>query len=123
MYELCKVHKDIVNDCSSFLPILSTINAPTCKLSKFPVPILKSLTSTKYTVKDSFNFYEEIAEQDCEFFTVSLDFDSVFTNILLEKPFEICNNTLFENTKRVEGLSNIKFKELLSLAKKILLCF
>ena len=117
MYALCKGHKDIVNDFSSFLPILSTINTSTYKLAKFRVPNLKFLTSNKYRVKGSFNFYEESAEQDSEFFMASLDVDSVFTNMPLEKTIDICTNTLFENTETVEGLSEIKFKELLFLKK------
>ena len=45
-----------------FQPILSAINTPTYKLAKFLVPILKSLTSDNYTVKDSFALAEEIIE-------------------------------------------------------------
>ena len=48
----------------------------------------------------------------------SLDVDSLFTNIPLEETIDICTNTLFENTEKVEGLSKIEFKELLSLATK-----
>ena len=48
----------------------------------------------------------------------SLYVDSLFTNIPLEETINICTNTLFENTEKVEGLSKIEFKELLSLATK-----
>ena len=48
----------------------------------------------------------------------SLDVDSLFTNIPLEETIDICTNTLFENTEKVEGLSKIEFKELLSLVGK-----
>ena len=48
----------------------------------------------------------------------SLDVDSLFTNIPLKGTIDICANTLFENKEKVEGLSKIKFKELLSLATK-----
>ena len=48
----------------------------------------------------------------------SVDVDSLFTNIPFEEIIEICTNTLFENTEKVEGLSKIEFKELLSLATK-----
>ena len=47
-----------------------------------------------------------------------LDVDCLFTNIRLEETIDICANTLFENTEKVEGLSKIEFKELLSLATK-----
>ena len=85
MYGLSKVYKDIIDNCPPFRPILSAINTPTYKLAKFLVPILKSLTSNEYTVKDSFAFAEEIVEQDSEFFMGSLDVDSLFTNIPLEE--------------------------------------
>ena len=75
------------------------------------------------TVKGSFNFYEEIAEQDFEFFMVSLGVDSIFTNVLLEKTIDICTNTLFENIEKVEDLSKRKFKEFLSLGKKYPILF
>ena len=84
----------------------------------FLVPILKSLTSNEYTVKDSFACAEEIVEQDSEFSMGSLDVDFLFTNIPLEESIDICANTLFENTEKVEALSKIEFKELLSLATK-----
>ena len=48
----------------------------------------------------------------------SLDVDSLFTNIPLEETIDICTNSLFENMVKVEGLSKIEFKELLSLAAK-----
>ena len=63
---LRKVHKDI--NCPPFRPILSTINTPTYKLAKFLVPLLKSLTSNEYTVKDSFAFAEQSVEQYSEVF-------------------------------------------------------
>ena len=48
----------------------------------------------------------------------SLDVDSISTNIPLEETIDICTNTLFENMEKVEDLSKIEFKELLSLATK-----
>ena len=94
------------------------INTPTYKLATLLISILKPLTSSECTVKNSFVFAEEIIEQDSETFTASLDVDSLFTNIPLEENNDICIGTFFGNTKGVEGLSKIKFKELLSLATK-----
>ena len=48
----------------------------------------------------------------------SLDVDSISTNIPLEETIDICTNTLFENMEKVEDLSKIEFKELLSIAIK-----
>ena len=104
MYALCKVQKDIIDNCSPFRPILSTINTPTYKLAKFLVPTLKSLSSNESTVKNLLAFAEEILEQDSACFMGSLDVDFLFTNIPLEETIGICTNKLFENTEKVEGL-------------------
>ena len=89
IYGLSKVHKDIIDNYPPFRHILSAINTPTYKLSKFLRPVLKSLTSNGYTVNDSFTFDEKIVEQDSEFFIGSLDVDSLFTNIPPEETFDI----------------------------------
>ena len=64
MDDFCKVHKKCVDDCLPFRSILSGLQTPTYKLAKYLVPILESLTTNKYTVKDSFNFTTDIVEQD-----------------------------------------------------------
>ena len=104
MHRNCKVHKQQVDGCSSFRPILSALQTPTYNLAKFLVPILNPLTKNGYTVKDSFQFAEEICEQDPTLSMVSLDVDSLFTNIPLDESI-ICVNQLFENTYAVEGFT------------------
>ena len=91
MYGLNKIDKDIIEKCSNFLLILSAVNTPpTYKWAKFLVPILKSLPSNEFTVKDSFTLADEIFEQDFEFFMESLNADSFLTNILLGDTIDIC---------------------------------
>ena len=51
MYGLCKVHKDIINNCLPFQYILSANNTLTYKLAKFLAPTLIFLTSNEYLVK------------------------------------------------------------------------
>ena len=97
---------------------MSAINTPIYKLGKFLVPILKSLTSNEYAIKNSFGFAEEIVEQDSEFSMGSLDVDYLFTNIPFNKAIDIWTNTHFQNAEKVEGLSKIEFKEVLPLATK-----
>ena len=53
MYGSCKVHKKCVEGCQPFRPILFALQMHTYKYLQ---PILESLTTTKYIVKDSFNF-------------------------------------------------------------------
>ena len=71
------------------------LNTRTYKLSR--------LLEAKYALKDLFASAEEIVEQDSEFFMGSLDIDSLFNNMPLEETVDICTNTLFENTERVDG--------------------
>ena len=44
--------------------------------------------------------------------------DSFLINIPFEENTDICTNTLFEDNERVEGLSKIEFKKLLSLVTR-----
>ena len=59
-----------------------------------------------------------ILSRDTQFLMGSLDDDSLFTKIRLEEAIYICANTMSENKEKIEGLSKIEFKELLSLATK-----
>ena len=82
------------------------------------MPILESLTTNKYTVKDSFNFATEIAEQDSSNFMGILDSDSRFNNTPFKETIEICTNNLFKNNSIVHGSKKSEFKDLLSSATK-----
>ena len=65
-------------------------------LAKYSVPNVEPLTTNKCTVKDSFYFANKIIElQDSSNFMGSLDIDSLFTNIRLEKTIKIYTNNLF----------------------------
>ena len=76
------------------------------------MPILKPLTTNKYTVKDSFNFVYDIVDQDSSDFMRSLDIDSLFNNIPFEETIEICTNNFFKNKDIVHGLKKSEFKYL-----------
>ena len=89
LYELCRVHKTIADICPPFRPTLSVIGTPSYKLAKFLVPKLSSITFNEFTLKDSFAFAEEIVHQDSKLFMSSLDVDSLFTDIPLEKTMQI----------------------------------
>ena len=113
MYGLCKVHKDIINNCLPFRPTFSAINTPTYKLVKVLVPILKFLTRNEYTVKSSFTFVQEIFEQDYELFMGNLELHYLFRNIALEDTIVFC-----ANAEMAESLLKTEFKKFLSLATK-----
>ena len=118
IYGKCKVHKQQVDGCPTFLPILLALQTPTWNLAKFLVPILNPFTKNKYTVKDSFQFAEEICEQDPTLSIGSLDVDSLFTNISLDETVDICVNQLFENTDTIECFTKSELEQLLFLATK-----
>ena len=63
MYGLCRVHKQQVDGCPPFWPILSALQTPIYKFAKFLISLLNPLPKNKYTANDSFQFAEEIFEQ------------------------------------------------------------
>ena len=60
LYGNPKVHKTVANNTPKFRPILSVINTHTHLLAKYLNPILSSLTSIEFTVKNYFYFAEDI---------------------------------------------------------------
>ena len=56
LYGLAKVHKQLINNCPPFTPILSAIATPAYNIAKCLVQILKPLTINDYTLKDTFEF-------------------------------------------------------------------
>ena len=65
---------------------------------------LSCLTINEFTVKDSFLFAKEIVEQGSSFYMCSLDVDSLFTNVTLEKTINICTESIYNQNDSVEGL-------------------
>ena len=118
MYGLSKIHKPLVNGFPKLRPILSAINIGTYKWAKFFVPLLKPFTSNNYTVKDSFDFAEDITQQSSKLFMASLDVDSLFTNVSLDGTIEICVNELFKSSQTVSGLNKEQVLEMLLLTTK-----
>ena len=80
MHGSCKVYKKCVDGRPPFRPILSALQTPTYKLTKYSVRILEPLSNNKYIVKDLFNFATEIVQKDSSNFMGSLDIDLLFTN-------------------------------------------
>ena len=87
----------VVNNTLEFRPISSAINTPTYLLAKYLNPTLSPLTTNKFTVKNSFDFNEEVVNYDHNLYMASLNVDSLFTNIPLEETIKICVNDLFSN--------------------------
>ena len=49
LYGLCKVHKQLVDNCPPFRPIISAIKTPTYNPGKFLVSLLEPITTNIYT--------------------------------------------------------------------------
>ena len=100
-YILCsnpKVYKTVANNNPKFRPILSAINTPTyLLLPKYLNPRLSPLTTNEFTVKNYFDFAEEVVSYDHNLHIASLDLESLFTNIPLEETIHNCVNDQFSN--------------------------
>ena len=118
VYGLAKVHKNVIDGCPSFRPILATIGTPTYKITKFLVPILKDLTANEYSVKDSFDFVKEILQQNFDCFMASFYITSLFTHIPLDETMNICLNESINKKQFVSNLDRASFEKLLRLATK-----
>ena len=110
MYDFCNVQQKCDDSCPPFRPVSSALQTPIYKLEKYLVSILESLTTNKYTVKDSFNFTTEVAEQDSTNFMGRLCIHSLFTNMALEETIEIFTSNPFKKNGVADGLKKVNLK-------------
>ena len=115
-YDLCKIHKNLVDNCHPFRLILSAIKTPSYNIAKHLVPILEPIKTNKFTIKYSFEFAKEVIEQDSGLFRASLGVESLFTNIPLEETINISCDSLFGNEAKINNFSTDNFKKLLRMA-------
>ena len=117
MYGLPKVHKD---GCP-FRPILSAIGTHSYNLAKFLVSALNSITSNEYSLKDSFQFVNEVTtiKNANDYVMASFDVTSLFTNIPLDETIDIALRLLFPNENdSYMNFDKKQFKMILDLAVK-----
>ena len=72
-----------------------------CNIATFPVPILKDLTSNECSVKDSFDFANELPQQICDCFMASLYITSLFTNIPLDETISLNESLIKSNAFQI----------------------
>ena len=72
----------------------------------------------EYTLNDSLEFAKDIINQNSSCFMASLDVDSLFTNVPLDKTIKICIDELFKSEMTVSGLNKKEMFEMLSLTLK-----
>ena len=112
LYGKSKVHKQLVDNCPPLRPTMSVIKTCTYNLAKFQVPVLGLITTSMYTVNNSFEFATEIVGQDLELFMASMNVESLFTHIPLEETLSMCCDSLFSNYARLNNINWIDFEKL-----------
>ena len=91
---------------------MSAIGTPTYKLAKLFVP-LEPLMYNQYTIKDSFHIFEDLNHFNTNLIMVSVDVESLFTNIPLQQIIDLCVQKLFEDKNNIDCLSKESFHEML----------
>lgn len=112
IYGLPKIHKEN----RPLRPIVSCINSPTYKLSKYLNCILKSLIPTfKFNVKNSFEVADRLKNTVLpeNYTLVSLDVKSLFTNIPKDLVIHIINSS-WPNIESVTPIEQQTFVELIT---------
>jgi len=115
LYGLPKTHKTGV----PLRPILSAVTCHNYKLAKFLVPLLSPLASSEYTVSDVFSFTNEIRQStdSDRKLMISLDIESLFTNVPVAETIDIILSKLFANASGLyHGFNRKDFQSLLQLA-------
>ena len=88
-----KSFKVKTNYLSKFRPILLAINTPNYLLAKFLNPILSSITINEFTVKNSFDFAEEVPNYDHNLYMASLDVERYLRTSLWKKLLRTVSTT------------------------------
>ena len=115
LYGLPKTHKAGV----PLRPILSAVTCHHYRLAKFLVPLLSPLASSSYTISDVFTFADELRLRTDPTSTlmVSLDVESLFTNVPVAETIDIIISQIFTTDDTIyHGFSKADFTTLLNLA-------
>ena len=118
LHGLGKIHKENRSGIPPFYLILSAFGKPTYKLAKFLLKFLTPLTANELTVVSSVHFAEESCQQDSNLHMVSLDVDSLFTNILLEETIDIFVDNLYNDNEDLPNIRKHTFRNFLNIATK-----
>ena len=113
LYGTSKVHKIKSNsEVSSFRPIVSSLGSFNYNLPTFLCDMLTPFILTDYCTQDSFSFVKEVQEVSVlDYFMVSYDFCSLFTNIPLNETIDLAVDIIFDNNKSM-NITNPQLKKL-----------
>ena len=95
---------------------MSAIKTPSYNIAKHLVPILETITTNKFTIKNSCQFAKEVIKQDSELLMASLDVESLFANIPLEETINISWDYLFGNEAKMNNFNRNDIEKPLRMA-------
>ena len=101
LYGTSKVHKIKSNsEVPSFRPIVSSIGSFNYNLSRFLCDMFTPFIGTDYWTQDSFSFVKEVEGVSIsDYFMVSYDVCSLFTNMTLTETIDLAVDIIFGNNK------------------------
>jgi hypothetical protein len=112
LYGLPKIHKD---NCP-LRPIISAVGTYNYRLAKFLVEILTPIVNSEYTIKDTFDFVNKVADLDpnIDKSMLSFDVESLFTNIPTVETIQIILKLVYTKKKKFfHGLMKEELEKLL----------
>ena len=114
LYGLPKIHKPNV----PVRPIFRACGTATYALAKFLVPLLSPVSENEFTVKNSYQFVEDVRsfQLSKDMVMASFDVESLFTNIPVRETINIAIDSLFKQCVSVKGISRKLFRSMLDIA-------
>ena len=118
LYSTPKVHKIKSNsEVPSFRPIVSSIGSFNYNLSRFLCDMLTPFILTDYFTRDSFSFVKEVQEVSVsDYFMVSYDDCSLFTNIPLNETIDLAVDIIFDNNQSM-NITKSQLKKLFATSQ------
>lgn len=114
LYGLPKIHKPNL----PFRPIFRACGTATYALAKFLVPLLSPITVNEFTIKNSYEFAEEVKNLKLskDMVMASFDIENLFTNIPVHETIDIALQTLFNGCSAISGIPRRLFRTMLELS-------
>ena len=110
MYGLPKTHKPNI----PMRPVVSSIGTPFYKLAKFLIPEISQYATNEYTLHNSYDFFDNIRHMNLKNkYIVSMDIESLYTNIPVRETIDILTNLIYENDNSFRNMSKLNFKKML----------
>ena len=122
-YGTAKVHKLEADDSVDNLtlrPIISNVGTATYKLSKHLAAFLSPLTKSAYTVSNTTNFVSKLKTDQTPdgYVMLSLDVESLFTNVPLEDTIDIIIDKIYREKILETKLTKFEMRKLLLLCTR-----